>query len=375
MRICILTLPLYTNYGGLLQAYALQTVLKKLGHDVWVENRKNNKVTYWILFKRLVVSLLSHISSRYVKTYYPNEKQQAVIGKYTNQFIDRYINTTIPIYSDNKESLLQYGFDAYVVGSDQVWRLKYSRGITNYYLDFVENRKVKKVAYAASFGVDKWEYNRRLTQICARLAKKFDAISVRESSAKYLCNRYLGVRASHVLDPTLLLNKNDYINIINADCIPEYKDKLFIYILDESSEKTKIIDFVSRKLDLKYFSVMPPVKFENSGDKYLDKCVFPPVSNWLRAFMDAEYVITDSFHGTVFSIIFNKPFLAIGNPSRGLSRFKSLLSTFDLEDRLIESSEDLSEDLILNPIDYSLVNKIKIEEVNKSMNFIIESLK
>lgn len=374
MRVCILTLPLYTNYGGLLQAYALQTVLNRLGHEVWVENRKNNKVNLWIFIKRLLISLLSRISSHFIKTYYPNQRQQDIIGQYTDQFIHKYINVTIPIYSINKEKLLQYKFDAYIVGSDQVWRPKYSRGIANYFLDFTDGENVKKIAYAASFGTDRWEFTPKMTKRCAKLLKKFDAVSVREDSGVILCERFMGVEAIHLLDPTLLLNQKDYIDLVLQDNAPEFRDKLFTYILDESEEKRKIVNFVSEKLKLTPFSVMPKKIFDRVGTKYLEQCIFPPVTSWLRAFMDAEYIVTDSFHGTVFSIIFNKPFIVIANQGRGLGRFTSLLKMFNLEKRLIYSIEDLSDDLLLQSIDYHQINEIRYSKCEDSIKFLRDNL-
>ena len=206
--------------------------------------------------------------------------------------------------------LRKYHFDAYLVGSDQVWRPIYSYCLSNYFLDFTIGQHVKRIAYAASFGTSKWEFTEGQTTRCAALAKQFDAISVREDSGVVLCKKYLGVDAVHLLDPTMLLNKEDYIRLVEQEQIPSSEKKLMTYILDQSEEKQAIVRKISQTLSLSPNVVMPEKNFAQVGKKDIDQCVFPPVTDWLRGFMDAEYVVTDSFHGTVFSIIFNKPFVA-----------------------------------------------------------------
>jgi exopolysaccharide biosynthesis predicted pyruvyltransferase EpsI len=119
---------------------------------------------------------------------------------------------------------------------------------------------------------------------------------------------------------------------------------------------------------------MPETSFRESGKNSLQQCVFPPVTNWIRGFMDARFVVTDSFHGTVFSILFNKPFLAIGNPKRGMSRFVSLLKTFGLEDRLIEVNSPNIKNLVQQPIDFDKVNLILEHERSAAFSFLNEAL-
>lgn len=147
--------------------------------------------------------------------------------------------------------------DAYVVGSDQVWRPVFSPCITNYYIDFDQRDHIIRIAYAASFGVDTWEYDRQAQQVCAGYAKKFDAISVREDSGVTLCRNYLGVAAEHVLDPTMLLRREQYEKLATDRHALASRGNLLTYILDPSPEKSTIVGNVSRKLGLTPFSVMP----------------------------------------------------------------------------------------------------------------------
>ncbi|WP_349874881.1 polysaccharide pyruvyl transferase family protein [Bacteroides cellulosilyticus] len=260
--------------------------------------------------------------------------------------------------------------DAVIVGSDQVWRYKYVANIEEYFLKSFVSGDLKRIAYAASFGVDKWEFPLRQTRRCAKLAHTFQAISVRESNGVEFCKQYMGVKAVHLLDPTMLLKQSAYISLVEKDKVPESKGNLLVYILDQSKDKEKILDFMKSRMDLIPFTVMPAKRFENVGSKQLDQCVYPSVTTWLRGFMDAKYVVTDSFHGTVFSIIFNKPFIAIGNKQRGLMRFVSLLKTFGLEERLIYSSDQLTEELLKSPINFEEINRIHDSERFRAMNFL-----
>lgn len=379
MKIGILTQPLYDNYGGLLQCYALQTILKNLGYDTWIVCRDmaiKRPTLIWSVYyyARQVVKVL--LGKKFVKLL--NSKKVDYAKRNTRYFTSEYINPKTELLTTSeslKECHYKYGFDAYVVGSDQVWRPLYSPCITNYFLDFLStDNKVKRVAYAASFGVDDWEFSEEETSVCRDLLKLFDGVSVREDSAIDLCANYLGREdALHVLDPTMLLEKEDYIRLVEKENEPKSEGNLFYYVLDKSEEKNQIIKTIAEEINAKPFTQMPkcPITYENLKDR-LEECVFPTVTAWLRAFMDADMIVTDSFHGCVFSIIFNKPFWAIGNKGRGMARFNSLLSLYGLQDRLI-NNDCVPED-INAPIDWSRVNAIKKEWQEKSLDFIKANL-
>lgn len=369
MKICILTQPLYNNYGGLLQAYALQIVLKSMGHEVWTEDRRPNS---FLLDKLRRNNLIRKLAGRQAFVL-PNKDQEAIISMHTKRFVKENIRTTVPIFDTVKKELRQYEFNAYVVGSDQVWRPCYSYGIQNYFLDFTFGQDVKRIAYATSFGVDKWEYSESETKKYSILSKKFNAISVREYSAIGLCEKYLGVTAVHVLDPTMLLDKADYINLVVKDNISESKGDLMTYVLDQSEEKQAIIEKVAYTLGLQSFEVMAHSKYHKKGGN-IEECIFPPVTEWIRGFMDAKFVVADSFHGCVFSIIFEKPFIAIVNKERGTARFTSLLDMFGLTDRMVNSLSELSELLITSPIDWNQVRRMKGQKVKESWSFLRNNL-
>ncbi|HPW65516.1 MAG TPA: polysaccharide pyruvyl transferase family protein [Salinivirgaceae bacterium] len=380
MKIGILTQPLGTNYGGILQNYALQTVLKRMGHEVWTVNRDIKRpayIKYGSLIKRCIMRLLGKDIKVRV---WMNKRESKMVSANIQQFIIDYIHTTKKIYSTNnlKKTNKKYLFDAYVVGSDQVWRPKYSPNIYNFFLDFIKKEKVKRIAFSASFGVDQWDFDKVQTKKCSDLAKKFDAVSVRENTGIKLCSDYLGVSAVHTLDPTMLLDRNDYIKLIKARELTDSNEDMLVYFLDKNKEKEKFVQHFSKENELKYFEIMPKTKTEINFKKTkkidLNKLVHPPVERWLGAFQNAKFVITDSFHGAVFSIIFNKPFFVFSNARRGNARMVSLLNTFELNERLITEKTDFTTSNLKSEIDWDSVNKKLIIEKEKSLNFLKEFL-
>lgn len=380
MKIGILTQPLHSNYGGLLQNYALQQTLVRAGHEVETIDWGGGSGFRAMLYRMKVQVLHTLLPNRYpLLKYMPNDKEKSIIQRNTHHFINTYINHTETIHSyEGFVSQAAKGkYDAYVVGSDQCWRPCYNAFLPSMFLDFVQDKQVKRIAYAASFGTDKWEFTPQQTAVCVPLAKKFDMVSVREDSGVKLCKENLGVDAVHVLDPTMLLTKEDYIQLIEKEKEPKSDGTLFNYILDPDAKKSAFIQKVAKAKGLKAFQVLPKcqakIRTKEDVKKRIEDCVFPGVTTWLRAFMDAEMTIVDSFHGMVFSIIFNKPFWAIGNVSRGMSRFTSLLKMFHLEDRLLDA-DNLDDVDFSKPIDWTMVNGILEEKRRECKKLLLTNL-
>ena len=380
MRIGILTQPLHNNYGGLLQNYALQQVLIRAGHEVETIDWEYPQSLHTLLYRVKMKILSWLLPDQYPKLRYePNEQERALIQRNTKYFISKYIKHTETVHtkSDFRNQSSKGQYDAYVVGSDQCWRPRYNSFLTSMFLDFIQDKQVRRIAYAASFGTDQWEFTPEMTSICAPLARKFDFVSVREDSGVKLCKDHLGVNAVHVLDPTMLLTKEDYVYLIEVEKEPQSKGTLFNYILDPDAVKTAFINRVVKERGLKSFQILPPCQAETRTKddikNRIEDCVFPGVTTWLRAFMDAEMTIVDSFHGMVFSIIFNKPFWVIGNVNRGMSRFTSLLKLFHLEDRLLDK-EKLQEVDINRIIDWASVNVILQQKHKKCINLLLTEI-
>ena len=379
MKIGFLTQPLHDNYGGLLQAYALKEVLKELGHEVIIINRIY-KSPIWRKYASIAKSKL--IGRKLPPNILTNKSLLNEVSAHTRKFREKYFPELSDEIIDQKgmERLNSMGFDAYVVGSDQCWRPRYSPSIRNYFLDFaVNDKQVKRISYAASFGVSHWEFTEVDTERSKELLKKFDAISVREDSAIGLVRDKLNRDdAVHVLDPTMLLSVKQYSELVKAENIPISNGNLKVYVLDKTPEKDNLVEMLENKLQLKSFEVLPAKRLneEKVTNSNINDFVFPNPAAWLRGFQDAKFVVTDSFHGTAFSILHNIPFIAIGNVARGMSRFQSLLKMFGLEDRLVTDINSVNIDNFAEKeIDWERVNDLLKKDREKAIKFLKEGLK
>ena len=374
MKIAIMTQPLGRNYGGMMQAYALQKVLRDMGHEVVTIDHYASPRSAVYNLARLGFRLLKKVTGER-KLPVNIEKHYSYIFKDTQAFVDKHIVQSEYIDNDKdlKSHFAKNNYDAVIVGSDQTWRPMYSPNIYNYYLDFLEHdTKIKKIAYASSFGVDIWEYSVEETRRCAELAKLFNAISVREQSGVDLCEEYLGVDSECFLDPTLLLDKEDYLALIGDKYKGSQSEGVFTYFLDTNEEKESAAELLAKQLNTFTFKSQAKLVLSNQTSSDFSNYKMPPVENWLASFANAEFVLTDSFHGMVFSIVFEKPFLVIGNNERGLSRFESLLSSFDLTNRLKADSGVMILETIDKEISWQDVS-LKLMSFRSSSNFFLAS--
>ncbi len=355
MRIEIITQPLGTNYGGILQNFALQKVLRSMGHETLTVDYHKYSYSVWI--RKCCRSAVRRLVGRQV-TFPPMPSRVRRNETPLRRFVEKYIKLTTPRTWKIKGGVVKkYAPDALVVGSDQVWRTLYNNPIERCFLDFSSGWNVKRIAYAASFGTEDWQFTEKQTLRCGTLAKKFDGISVREDSGEELCRKHLGVEAVRVLDPTLLLRVEDYVSLCRD--IPEQDPFVFAYILDKSPEKLEGIKAFAEKRGLR-FLIKSAGRDVKEGDS---------VEAWLSCFRDAAFIITDSFHGAAFSIIFNKPFYVFSNALRGNGRFKTLLKLFDLEDRLTDSLQDCGREIL-----WEEVERRKREEMEISLQWLENQL-
>jgi len=368
MKIGILTLPFNNNYGGYLQAYALMTVLKQNGQEVELIYRKHNKRPLKWRVKYIIKNTINILLGREHGSLIPNqEKELRKKGQLMMLFVDKYIiPRTKPLYSS--EALKQHAakrYDAIIVGSDQVWRPDYVPDVENFFLTFLSD-DTKRIAYAASFGTDKPVYSSREKEQCGQGFEWFHLVTIREKSAIQVINDF-GWKSRkspiQVLDPTMLLSKKHYESLIDKETLI-MKGKMLCYVLDSSENTQKLIENVSMETGLEPINFLDKDHWKKTG------YVLPSIESWLAAFRDAEFVVTDSFHGTVFSIIFNKPFVAYANAERGADRFDSLLSQFYLTDCLY--SEGKSYQHI--DINWKIVNDILEKRRNESSALLKSSL-
>lgn len=335
MRVSILTHPLGANYGGVLQAFALSKCLQSLGHEVFVLNRNADMP----FVKRMVKSIM-------VSLHHPRYNNPRY--RYLVHFVKQYIPYTKPLYT--KVQMTNYvrknNIHAVIVGSDQVWRAGFAMNYGyNYFLDFVPT-DVRKLSYAASFGLSEWEYSIEQTARIKTLVSKFNAVSVREDEGVKLCLDNLGIKAEHVLDPTMLLRAEDYESVTSKRLISE--DYVFVYWLGSDNEKQKAIKNANINgktiIDISLRGIEPLM----------------PIQDWLSYIKYADHVVTDSFHGCVFSILFRKQFSICANNSGGNGRLNSLFIMLD-----IKPGTDVNYNLVSQQLEK--FRNISYDFINKSL--------
>lgn len=376
MKVAIVTLPLHTNYGGLLQAYALKETLRQLGHEVTVLDREEKMPAPsgvkapLIYARRMIRRMVKGGADMEVFREKRFKEELPVVSANTAAFVDRYIN---PRVIRSFGQIHQGEYDAFVVGSDQVWRPRYFPGVQDAFLAFTKNWDVKRVAYAASFGTSELEYESELLGKCVGLLGKFDAVSVREESGVRMCSEWFEREdAVHVLDPVMLLDAECYKALASNANEHHAKDKVATYILDKNAHKQSVIEFIS--------SVAGKPVHDLSVSTYdrnlpLQSRVVPSVEQWLAGFADADFIVTDSFHGCVLSIMMHKRFVAVGNSSRGMARLQSLMNMFGLDQRLVHGidPEDDGEFFLSEP-DWGLIDAVLAQKREESIEFLCSNL-
>lgn len=361
MKIALLNLPFDNNYGGNLQRCALMKVLLNLGHDVTHINLRPEFDLPWYkkpysYTKRIIQKYILSKNDIIIFREKFEEKKYYKEIVLSETFYHKYIKHSTTCYSINEiNSHTLDKYEAYVVGSDQVWRKSMisKREIRTIFLDFVDDNTIK-IAYAVSFGIDTPEFSKTEQIILGKLYGRFRGVSVREDSAIKLCKYYNRIqpKAQLVLDPTLLLCKEDYVYLINQAFVENNtKGKNFCYVLDSSINTNNTISIYSEKYNLEV------VKMGLCDSANIS------IEQWLNNILNAEMVLTDSYHGIVFSIIFRRPFLFLGNERRGNARIQSLFNILG-----IKLKDDLCQAV---DIDVKRLNEIR----NDSINFILKNLK
>lgn len=361
MKIAILTLPFNDNIGGVLQAYALRRVLLAMGHEVvHLEQQDTSSDVQrtefafyrWWYTRRLVKQVLFGNRKLLEENRFSYRQWKACSD------IRAFVKRQVPQRKLKKlEDYRAERFDCLIVGSDQIWRPIYYSNIHDAFLSFADaDDSIKRIAYAPSFGVEKWEYTSEQTIRCGELLKQFSAVSVREDSGVHFCREKFGVKAQHLLDPTMLLDKKEYMDLVGFDGLSDNRSNLLVsYVLDSTIEKESLIAQICEK---KRYRHMLAKNGMGGG-----------IEEWLKTFMAADFIFTDSFHGCVFAILFQKPFIAFGNKKRGLGRFISLLRIFKLENRLILDFLDINA-LMEEAICWEEVESLLAKERQKSKVFL-----
>ncbi|MDD7317918.1 MAG: polysaccharide pyruvyl transferase family protein [Prevotella sp.] len=345
MNIAILTFSKENNYGANLQCYALSKVLENLGHSVRI-------IDY-------------QLPRRYSKNPIYNLYQYIQLIKFKS-FRDKYFPPFTRKYT-SKEELVNHcpKADCYIVGSDQVWNPDITRqaGTLTYFFDFLPD-DAKRISYAASFGIDDIEKLDNRLEV-EELLKKFEALSVREHTGVELCNRLIGVKPVLALDPTLLLGDfSAFTNNVETN-------RLNTFFFNQKKDYYAIsLDIADR------FNAEPYILGNYKRKKGFSNISFCGVEQWLNSLANSRFVLTDSFHCTVFSILYHRNFIVFNMPGKS-NRALTLLKELNLEHRLCLNMEDYNrrkEELTM-PIDFSAVDE-KMEVLkSQSLQYLIDALK
>lgn len=345
-KVGILTLHYGLNYGGVLQTFAAKEILRQLGFEPIIIDRIPDAFGRNYPMRRL----LAHPFTQ--RAFYQFRKHEL-------QPVSRPVFT-----SQELTDLLKDGFYGIVIGSDQVWRKGVFSVDGDYYMIHQQWLPIKKVAFAASTGIATWEYDEQETQEIAAALKQFAGISVREQESVPMLHKHCGVDACAILDPTLLADSKIYEPLLQK-ANTYGSGKLVTYILDWNDTKRSVVEQACAATGLEAQHILPQVK-KRKG--IVSRIVNQDLSvyDWVNQIASADFVVTDSFHGTAFSLIFNKQFVTIGNVARGMARFTSLLGLFGLTERIaIDYLPDISQ-----PIDYRAVNKVLDEKRTDGINFL-----
>lgn len=256
--------------------------------------------------------------------------------------------------------VLNNSCETFLVGSDQLWNPKVYAYKYYFFLDFV-NAEKRKISYATSVGAAHFEGSAEDKRCCSYYLNRFDSISNREDEAVQMCRDEFGIYSTRVIDPVFMLNREEYDTMAESSPVDINDKYIFAYILDGNLEKKKIIDMLSEKLGFRIvcaYDIEHP-EFSRSVMGYEEANIKTP-EDWLRYIKYAEFVVTDSYHGGCFSIIFQKQFMCFINPLRGENRFKELFGRFGLLHHLLNmNSTEADVDMIINtPIDYQNVNSV-----------------
>lgn len=364
MKIGILTFHFAHNSGAVLQAYALQKVLKELGHEVFVidyvpEELKKFQYKKYKIFpnkKNLPLKIKIRIMSRLICNFFIIANR---IKKY-EKFASENFNLTSTVTKKELDSL---DFDAYVLGSDQIWNEGGLPFEDAYFGAFVNKNKSKVISYAASLGENSVEDEQNFE----RLLKNLDHISVREEQSVEFVEKFTEKNVANTLDPTLLVNTEEWIKDFKLDDNPKGNVIFISLVRDNNDNSVKFAKKLAKDNKLNLISLVNFKEFK------LIKMIINTPYVFLNLIKNACYIVTDSFHGVVFSIIFKKEFFVIKRDAEKAGkancsfRIENLLNKLKIKGRFI--GEEVKE------IDYDNVYKILEKEREKSIKFLKDSLK
>ncbi len=366
MKVAVITLKDSPNYGGILQAYALQEAIKKLGHECdlidYMTDDFRKKFTFFGKPPRMKM-----IYWIYKKVQYPIMvcMMKKMMPFYDHMSLTRHFSLKDELKELNKK------YDAFVTGSDQVWACDLNCYDDSYFMSFANPDKLK-FSYAASFGRTLEMMTEDEKSFISKQKIDFKCISVREASSVKICSSLWNRQdAQPVLDPTLLLDKDDWSKV---SVKPSKQKYVLCYLMQSRTNDTEALKFAKRIAKEKGLKL---VKICRGLTSLLwgETLYVPTCEEWLGLFMNADYIVTNSFHGVAFSVNFNRNFTAFveGELEEGRnSRLFNISSALGLKSRIKQVGK--SQEIDSSDIDYTIVNT-KLESLrNRSIDFLFKAL-
>lgn len=357
------------NFGSVLQTYALQEFITGLYKEA-EKDCEYRVINYRTAFQKSFYSLYKSVKNpkNIIKNAVAFQHSSAL--KVKNQkfedFLKTYINLTDEVSQPDELEKFSSAFDCYISGSDQIWNVRAADFESAYYLDFVKNGK--KISYAASFGPLKIDWNLYNKDKFASLLSEYAAISVREKGSQERVKELLDKSCDIHVDPTFLLSKKQW-QTIQSDANYHDGQYILLYCLEPSKEQLHMAEAISEKLNLPILVT----RYNNKNDiinGFVKKYDAGPL-DFLSYIDHAALVLSSSFHGTAFSMIYNKPFYVFGGMKD--SRISSILRIAGIEDRSIEEYDDIK-NVELSNLDFATVNDIINFEKQRSREYLSYAL-
>ncbi|WP_261302579.1 polysaccharide pyruvyl transferase family protein [Paenibacillus andongensis] len=366
MKVCTITCHDVYNHGASLQAYGLMKYLKNCGHDAEIIDYKpdylSNHYNLWSIdnpkWEKNVLTKYLYLTLKIPKRLRERPRKRAF-----DKFKTEFLQITDIRYKSNEDLKNDIPYaDAYLCGSDQIWNCLHKNGKDPaFYLDFVPDEKIK-ASYAASFATD--TISAEYQPVVKQRVEKLDAVGVREKSGVEILNKLNINKANHVVDPVLLLDKNDW----NQICKEEFQDKyILIYDFDNSRLIKKIALEMAEEKGYKIYSI-------HSGKlKYADKYfTLDGPETFVSLVRDAQFVISNSFHAAVFSVLYERSFVIVNREEAINTRMRDLLDDLQLKDRLVDENYNLEQ--LLTEIDYGESKKLLDEKIRFSKKYLQDVL-
>ena len=370
MRIGILTMHKVINYGSALQAWATQKIISKLGHEAMIIDYIFPNSLHLVGKRRNYVHHILH-SIMQILQCFPEKKKQ----KKFQEFWNKNFNLTKTYH--NRISIQQNPplFDIYIIGSDQVWNPKHIKNDTTFFLDFIPKDK-RCFSYASSIAMKHLDTDFRL--LMTRSLKRFQAISIREKDGINIVKEMTKQDVCVCLDPTLLLEKEDYETLIQQSCIKVQDPYILAYILDYAyNPYPYIIQFINEaqkrtNLDVVFIDLSIKRYYHSQYKKIYINNIGP--NEFVYLFANADMVVTSSFHGTAFALNFGKSVYSIIDDTLNDNRIKNLLELFGAPERAIPKNSDLKSINISTDIQKDMIQN-KFNTLRKhSIDFILKNL-